>query len=1239
MDIKMKKNNQIRSISYMVILIVLLSFGWMQSDGKMTSVAYAETAVELSNFERVLKDFEEAYTIYDAYEVIENADFRYLTDENIYDLLSITYKKPRWQQPDRGKTVEDVRLLLATKGGWIYRFADKAVKNGDTSQPTYYLSYKWPDNHGFIEGTENYIILPVDTLIDRYGYPGGSCLWQEGVAYKERSLTPGTKETKPYFIYKVIKPFEVRSGKIQPWFGVGTGSEFQYYLERNNVQYYLNNGYLEVVSDNDITSFALNEQTGKATINPSNHTVNIEVANGTDVTNLVPTIGIVSKATINPASGVARNFSSPVTYTVTAESGTQDWEVTVSIAPSSIASYTPVTLSQTGDVAHNNVQYKTASEVISALPSDIIVTLENGSTENIPVSWADTDGYNAKVAGNYTFTATWGTLPSGVDNDDTIIAPSCEVNVAQGTYTNAEAPVITNNIIGQIGESIMLDVSATVSDGGTISYKWYKTDNKNKSNPQPLSVTTAVYAVDTSSVGISYYYCEVTNTNNSVKGNKVVKVDSNVSQVTITKATLSSNSIASYTPVTLSQTGDVAHNNVQYKTVSEVVYALPSDITVNLENGSTASVPISWIDTDGYNAKVAGNYTFTATWGTFPSGVDNDYNISAPICEINVEQGTYTDAEMPNITNNLTDKAGQIGERITLDAAATVSDGGTISYKWYKTDNKNKSNSQPLSVTTAVYAVDTSNVGISYYYCEVTNTNNRVSGNKVAKIDSKVSQVTITTAPPSTNSIASYAPVTLFQTGDVAHNNVQYKTVSEVVYALPSDITVNLENGNTASVPISWIDTDGYNAKVAGNYTFTATWGTFPSGVDNNNNISAPSCEINVAKGSTGGGSSSRGSSSNYAPVQKTPTEKSNDEIKKAKPNAQGIIRVSVEAKSTSKGKTTFRLPNNFLGNKASVELTVKNKDLQVTLLNEMFTEKEKQVELIMEPTNKEELGLSEEEKNEIGEMTVYNISLKINGKKVDWEGDEEIAITINLDDKKNKDGHKFVAVYYDRKGNIQILKSSCYQNGKLYFTTKHLSDYGVMYVEPTFKDIENHWAKEGIEALTARDIIKGVSKDEFKPEKAISRADLVTLMVKHFEFKSKSTENFTSDSETVFDDVDSSKYYAKSIMVAKEIGLVKGCGNNMFKPLEPVSRQDMMVILQKCIEISGEYPNIKPTDKSYLNFSDSNDISSYALKSVELMINSEIVKERLDGIYPKENATRAEVAHALYNIMKTNMK
>lgn len=81
----------------------------------------------------------------------------------------------------------------------------------------------------------------------------------------------------------------------------------------------------------DILTFTFTEQTGSATINATLHTVSIEVEWDAVITSLTPTITVSGGATIDPTSGTARNFTSPVTYTVTAEDTVteQEWTVTV----------------------------------------------------------------------------------------------------------------------------------------------------------------------------------------------------------------------------------------------------------------------------------------------------------------------------------------------------------------------------------------------------------------------------------------------------------------------------------------------------------------------------------------------------------------------------------------------------------------------------------------------------------------------------------------------------------------------------------------------------------------------------------------------------------------------------------------------------------------------------------------------------------------------------------------------
>jgi hypothetical protein len=91
----------------------------------------------------------------------------------------------------------------------------------------------------------------------------------------------------------------------------------------------------------DVLTYSFAEQTGAATVNPTNHTVAIEVANGTVVTGLVATFTLSHGATANVGvtpqvtAVTANDFTNPVVYAVKAEdtTTTQNWTVTVTVAP------------------------------------------------------------------------------------------------------------------------------------------------------------------------------------------------------------------------------------------------------------------------------------------------------------------------------------------------------------------------------------------------------------------------------------------------------------------------------------------------------------------------------------------------------------------------------------------------------------------------------------------------------------------------------------------------------------------------------------------------------------------------------------------------------------------------------------------------------------------------------------------------------------------------------------------
>ena len=87
--------------------------------------------------------------------------------------------------------------------------------------------------------------------------------------------------------------------------------------------------------ETDILTFTFPEETGSAVIDAINHTVDVEVNYGTDLSMLTPTISVSFGGSIVPSSASQNDFTNLAIYTVTAEDGvtTQDWTVTVVDAP------------------------------------------------------------------------------------------------------------------------------------------------------------------------------------------------------------------------------------------------------------------------------------------------------------------------------------------------------------------------------------------------------------------------------------------------------------------------------------------------------------------------------------------------------------------------------------------------------------------------------------------------------------------------------------------------------------------------------------------------------------------------------------------------------------------------------------------------------------------------------------------------------------------------------------------
>jgi len=131
----------------------------------------------------------------------------------------------------------------------------------------------------------------------------------------------------------------------------------------------------------------------------------------------------------------------------------------------------------------------------------------------------------------YTF-SNWDKAYNNVTGDLTVTAVYEQI-------INAATPNITTQPVGktytQNAAAMALSVTASVTDGGTLSYQWYS--NTTNSTASGTAVGTgATYTPSTAAVGTLYYYVVVTNTNNSVNGTKTATVTSSVVSVAVNTA-------------------------------------------------------------------------------------------------------------------------------------------------------------------------------------------------------------------------------------------------------------------------------------------------------------------------------------------------------------------------------------------------------------------------------------------------------------------------------------------------------------------------------------------------------------------------------------------------------------------------------------------------------------------------------------------------------------------------------
>ncbi len=254
-------------------------------------------------------------------------------------------------------------------------------------------------------------------------------------------------------------------------------------------------------------------------------------------------------------------------------------------------------------------------------------------------------------------------------------------------------------------------------------------------------------------------------------------------------------------------------------------------------------------------------------------------------------------------------------------------------------------------------------------------------------------------------------------------------------------------------------------------------------------------------------------------------------------------------------------------------------------------------------------------------DAVIRNNDLSGNGKEISEEGASHNTMMLTASDGKAP------GLIERTEINKSMLKKSA-QNTDL----SGLDFSGIGNEEdgealPVFNDIENHWAREQITYLKAKEIVNGVTEESFEPDRKVTRAEFITMLTKACgmnigSFKGGYYDVYTMD------------WYAPYMQAAKDTSLID---DNMLQynkafPNALLTREQAASITARAMQSMG----YKQENKINLEvYDDADSIDEWARPYVEYLYGQWVMKgTEVHRFTPKAVLTRAEAAVIIYNLL-----
>ncbi len=177
----------------------------------------------------------------------------------------------------------------------------------------------------------------------------------------------------------------------------------------------------------------------------------------------------------------------------------------------------------------------------------------------------------------------------------------------------------------------------------------------------------------------------------------------------------------------------------------------------------------------------------------------------------------------------------------------------------------------------------------------------------------------------------------------------------------------------------------------------------------------------------------------------------------------------------------------------------------------------------------------------------------------------------------------------------------------------------------------KNDWFYDSVRYVYGKGLMTGTSTGTFDPDGTMTRAMIASVLYR----LSGDTGSYTNS----FSDIASGKWYEQAAAWAAEKAIASGVGSNRFAPDNPLSREQLAIMLYNYAKYKGLDVSVGE-DTNILSYNDALSISEYAYSALQWACGAGIISgDNIGNLNPHSSATRAEVAAMLQRFIENVIK